>query len=158
MNCGGIQHITDSTAQTAQGALSAAYLDASSRPFSVIGAGLGATTVTPGVWSSTSGLDITGTVTLDGTGFTNGGVFIFQTAGLLTTAVSSNVLLIGGAQAKNVFWQVGGAYASLGATSTFNGTIMCYGYVALGNLAVMNGRAMSSSSYVAMDNNTITLP
>ena len=65
---------------------------------------------------------ITGTLTLDAQGDPNA-VFIFQAASTLITASASTVTLTGGAQACNVFWQVGSS-ATLGTGSTFVGNIL----------------------------------
>ncbi len=67
-------------------------------------------------------LSLTGTVTLDAQGDPNA-VFIFQSASTLITASSSVVSLINGADACNVFWQVGSS-ATLGTSTTFVGTVM----------------------------------
>src|ERR1700722_16148859 len=84
---------------------------------------IGGTTLLPGVYCNASSLGITGTVTLNGNGDSNA-VFIFQIGSTLITATNnSTVNLIGGAQASNVFWQVGSS-ATLGTYTTFNGTIM----------------------------------
>ncbi|HEY5039448.1 MAG TPA: ice-binding family protein [bacterium] len=156
---GPVSYISDpgGIALAAVGDLTTAYNDAASRTPALLGASgeLSGLTLVPGVYNG-AGLDIAGAgiLYLDGTGYTNGGVFIFQTAGNLTTGVSSSIVLAGGALAKNVFWQVAG-FSSLGATSIFKGTIMSYSYTALGHLAWLDGRAMSETSYVAMDDNTI---
>jgi len=47
---------------------------------------------------------VTGTVTLDGQGNANA-VWVFQMGSTLTTGTTANIALIGGAQAKNVWWQ-----------------------------------------------------
>ena len=76
----------------------------------------------PGVYKRSSSLLLTGDATLDAQGDADA-VFIFQIGSTLTTASNSRVLLTGGAQACNVFWQVGSS-ATLGTNTTFRGTIM----------------------------------
>ena len=159
MECNGTDIAPDfsATAGTAENDLTTAYNNAMGRTATTLASPeLGGSTLVPGVYSSTPSLDVTGNLTLDGTGYTNGGVFIFQTAGVLTTAASSQVILAGGAQAANIFWQVGN-YASLGATSIFFGNIMSATYVALDSGAVLDGRAFSQTSYVSLLSNTVTL-
>ena len=92
------------------------------RDFLRLGAfGLGGLTLPPGLYKSTSSLAISsGDLTLDAQGDANA-VFIFQMASTLTTTSGRAVVLIGGAQASNVFWQVGSS-ATLGTTSVFKGT------------------------------------
>src|SRR5207302_63468 len=74
---------------------------------------LGGQTLTPGLYKSTSSLEISsGDLTLDAQGDVNA-VFIFQMASTLTTTSARQVILSGGAKAANVFWQVGSS-ATLG--------------------------------------------
>ena len=159
VSCGGTTEVMTTASTNANTDLTSAYNDAVGRTAGAVNAELGSLTLVPGVYTAASFDIASGTnLTLDGTGYTNGGVFILQTAGILTTAASTQVILAGGAQAKNVIWQIGGAYATLGATSIFMGSIMCPGYVSAGHLTVLTGRLMSLTSYVALDSNTITLP
>ena len=119
---GGAIHSADGVAATAQGDLTTAYLDAAGRnvaPVTVAG-DLGGQTLAAGLYKSTSSLGITGVLTLNGGGNANS-VFIFQVASALTTATSSQVVLIGGANAANIFWQVGSS-ATLNTSSIFKGT------------------------------------
>jgi hypothetical protein len=160
VTCGGATDLANPAALQAQTDLNAAYGDAAGRSGTPLASSaLGGLTLVPGVYSAAS-LDIASAtnLTLDGTGYVNGGVFIFQTAGSLTTAASTQVILTGGALASNVYWQVAGPVVSLGATSIFKGTIMAYGYVAVGHLTVLDGRAMSKTTYVSLDNDTINTP
>ena len=80
---------------------------------------MGGRTLAPGVYKTgaTPALGLTGTLTLDAQGDSNA-VFVIQVGSALTTAVNSHVNLIGGAQAANVFWQIGSS-ATLGTSSTF---------------------------------------
>jgi hypothetical protein len=84
-------------------------------------------------------------------------VWIFQVASTLTTTSGRQVILSGGAQAKNVFWQVGTS-ATLGTTSVFQGTIMADQSITLNTGAVLNGRALTRIAAVSMANNTVTKP
>ncbi len=98
---------------------------------------------------------------------------MFQVATTLTVggpgaAAPQSVVLVGGAQAKNVFWQVGTAAtidAGGGGTSgaTMVGTIIAGTTVAIstfGNVAVvtLNGRAMSLGAAVSLVDTVITVP
>jgi hypothetical protein len=101
----------------------------------------------------------TGTVTIPTSVTLSGGandVWIFQISGNLTPASASNVILAGGAQAKNVFWQVAGN-ATLGTGSHFEGIILSQTAVNLNTNATMVGRALAQSA-VALDHGTITNP
>jgi uncharacterized repeat protein (TIGR01451 family) len=145
--------VADVPAATAQGDLTAAYIDAAGRPIPVTVAGdLGGMTLPAGLYKSTSSLGITGVLTLDGGGNSNS-VFIFQIASALTTATSSQVVLIGGAQAANIFWQVGSS-ATLGTYSIFDGTIMAQASVSILTGAALNGRALARTGAVTLDSIT----
>ena len=156
---GGVTHIhaNDGPAATAQGDLTTAYLDAAGRQTPIIVAGdLGGLTLAAGLYKSTSSLGITGVLTLNGGGNPNS-VFIFQVASALTTATGSQVVLIGGANAANIFWQVGSS-ATLGTYSIFNGTILAQASVTAATGAVLNGRALARTGAVTMDTNSMVNP
>jgi uncharacterized repeat protein (TIGR01451 family) len=137
--------------------LTTAYNDAAGRTVPAIVAGdLGGQTLAAGLYKSTSSLGITGVLTLDGGGNANS-VFIFQIGSALTTASGSRVVLIGSAQAANIFWQVGSS-ATLGTYSVFNGTIMAQASVSLATGAVLNGRALARTGAVTLDTNTAVNP
>lgn len=155
---GGSLHSADGAAALAQGALTVAYIDAAGRstaPVTVAG-DLGGQTLAPGLYKSTSSLGITGVLTLDGQGDANS-VFIFQVASALTTASGSQVILIGGARASNIFWQVGSS-ATLGTNSIFHGTILAQASVSLTTGAALNGRALARTGAVTLDGNTVVNP
>ena len=121
-----------------------------------VSADLGGTTLVSGVYKSTSSIGLTGTVTLNGQGNPDS-VFIFQAGSTLTTASGSVVALENGAQACNVFWQVGSS-ATLGTTTQFNGSILASTSITLTTNATVTGRVLASTGAVTMDTNTITVP
>ena len=148
-----------SLAGTAQNDLTTAYLNAQGRSCPVLNlpGDIGGLTLLPGVYcNSSTSLLITGTVTLNGNGDPNA-VFIFQIGTALTTASNSNVHLIGGAQASNVFWQVGSS-ATVGTGSVFNGIILAQASITLTTGAVFNGRALARTGAVTLDSNLATNP
>ncbi|MDB4978206.1 MAG: hypothetical protein JWM56_392 [Candidatus Peribacteria bacterium] len=152
----GVQHIGDTAAATAQGDLTTAYNDAAGRPAdATLGTELGGTTIAPGVYVSASGtFEITGNVTLDAKGDPNA-VFIFQTATTVVTASSSQVILAGGAQACNIFWQAGSS-TTIGANSIFKGNILALASVTLNTGASVDGRVLARNGSITMQANTIT--
>jgi hypothetical protein len=118
---------------------------------------IGGQTLTPGLYKSTSSLEISaGDLTLDGQGDSNA-VFIFQTASTLTTTSGRQVILTGAARASRVFWQVGTS-ATLGSTSVFQGTILADQAVTLTTGATLTGRALARIAGVTLDSNTIVKP
>ena len=146
----------DAAASNAQIALTAAYNDAASRSGAVAEAGnIGGQTLTSGVYKSTSSLAISsGDLTLDAQG-NPGAVFIFQIGSTLTTASGSHVVLVNGASACNVFWQVGSS-ATLGTNSTFMGNIMANQSITITTGATLKGRALARIGAVTLDTNVIS--
>ncbi|HYN37225.1 MAG TPA: ice-binding family protein [Actinomycetota bacterium] len=152
----GTIHAADAVALQARNDLTTAYNDAASRtPVTTIATELGGQTLTPGVYNSESGtFQITGTLTLDAQGDPNG-VFIFQMAATLITASNSNVSLLGGAQACNVFWQVGSS-ATLGTDSNFTGNILALTSIQVQTGVTVDGRVLARNASVTLDDDTIT--
>ena len=143
-------------ADAAQSSLTSAFNDAAGRPADATVAGnLGGQTFNPGVYKSTSTLAISsGDLTLDALGDSNG-VFIFQIASALNVTSGRMVILSGGAQAANVFWQVGSS-ATLGTTSSFAGTILAQASISLSTDGRLNGRALARDGAVTLQGNTVT--
>ena len=156
---GGVINAGNAVAGTAQNDLTTAYVDAAGRAFnpSILPGDIGGQTFLPGVYRNNSSLGITGTVTLNGNGNSNS-VFIFQVATTLTTAAGNSVVnLINGAQASNVFWQVGSS-ATLGTNTVFNGTILAQASITVTTGAVLNGRALARTGAVTLASNAVTNP
>ncbi len=83
-----------------------------------LGTSPGAVRVSPGVYCFNTSAQLTGTLTLNGSG-----VYVFKMGTTLTTASNSSVVLAKGATAGNVFWQVGSS-ATLGTNSVLIGSIL----------------------------------
>ena len=128
-----------------------AYTNAAGRAAGVTGLGagnIGGLTLAPGVYKWGTGVTIPTNVTLSGG---KNDVWIFEIAGTLTTSSATKVILSGGAQAKNIFWQVAGA-TTLGTYSTFNGNILDKKNIALRTGAVLNGRALAQTAITLQAN------
>jgi hypothetical protein len=151
----GVQQIANAAASLAKSAAQSAFtcLSGLSNTGSV-GADIGGTTVTPGVYSVPSSLGITGTVNLDGGGNPNA-VFVFHIPSTLTTAAASVVNLINGTKPCNVYWIVGSS-ATIGTTTTMKGVIIAQASVTLTTGATLTGNAFALTGAVTMDSNTIT--
>ena len=133
-------HSTDGAAISAQAATLALYnVLAAAGPATPIGAQLDTQNLTPGTYSiGAADLAMNGTLTLTGNG-----TYIFQVASSLVANVGSQVLLLGGANACNVYWQVTSA-ATLNGTS-FAGTVVAQAAVTLGVGDALTGRALTTS-------------
>src|SRR5438445_6247295 len=154
----GMIHAGGRTAAQPQSDLTAAYKDAAGRTAGAItvAGNLGGLTLTPGLYKSTSSLEISsGDLTLDARGNTNA-VFIFQMASTLTTTSARQVILIGGARAANVFWQVGSS-ATLGTGSVFKGNILALASITVTTGAAVEGRLLARTGAVTLDSNIIGL-
>lgn len=153
----GATHAADAVALQAQSDLTTAYNAAAGQPLTTSVAGdLVGMTLTEGVYRSTSSLALSGQLTLDGQGNPNS-VFVFQVASTLITASASSIILTNGAQACNVFWQVGSS-ATLGTASSFKGSILALTSITAETNAVVEGRVLARNGQVSLDTNVITSP
>ena len=154
----GVQHLADAIAAQGQLDLTSAYNTLAGLPCppaNAIVANLGGTTKPAGVYCTASGIGVSGTLTLDGGGDPNAS-FVFQAGTSLTTA--GNVVLINGAQAKNVYWKVGSS-ATLGTASHWQGNVLTLTSITLVDNATLLGRALARNGAVSLGtNNVITLP
>jgi hypothetical protein len=152
----GALHVADAVAQQAKVDLVTAYDQAAgSGPATTVATELGGQILTAGAYDSASGtFGITGTLTLDAEGDPDA-VFVFQMASTLVTASASVVNVINGANACNVYWQVGSS-ATLGTGTVFRGNILALTSITLTTGATIEGRALARNGQVTMDTNTIT--
>ena len=154
----GVQHLGDAVAAQGQIDLTVAYNTLAGLPCppaNAIVANLGGTTKPAGVYCTATAIGVTGTLTLDGGGDPNA-TFVFQAGSGLTTA--GNVVLINGAQARNVYWQVGSS-ATIGTASQWQGNILALTSITLVDNATLFGRALARNGAVSLGtNNAITLP
>jgi len=134
-----------------------AYTDAAGRPspdFTELGAGnIGGKTLTPGLYKWSTEVTLPSDITISGGA---NDVWIFQVSGNLIMSSAVKVILSGGAQAKNIFWQVAGQ-VTLGTTSHFEGVILSKTGITLQTGASINGRALAQTS-VILDKNAVTQP
>jgi hypothetical protein len=148
---------TPSNLTTAVNNMNTAYNDAAGRlnpDFLALGTGnIGGKTLTPGLYKWTNTVTIPTSITISGGA---NDVWIFQIAGNLTQSSATNITLSGGAQAKNIFWQVAGT-VSIGTTAHFEGIILSKTGITLGTNATMNGRALAQTA-VILDKNTLVEP
>ncbi|MBZ0244642.1 MAG: ice-binding family protein [Cyclobacteriaceae bacterium] len=116
----------------------------------------GGLTLAPGIYKSTSTLLIqSGDLTLDAGGDVNA-VWIFQIASDFTTVggAGGSVILSGGAQAKNVYWQTGSS-ATIGDGTSFKGNILALTSITMNAGAVAQGRMLARNGSVVMTSTNI---
>jgi hypothetical protein len=147
---------TPSTLTTAVSDMERAYTSAAGRAAGVteLGAGnIGGKTLAPGVYKWSSPVIIPTDVTLAGT---SNDIWIFEIAQTLDISSGTQVILKGGAQPKNIFWQVAGK-TTLGTGSVFNGNILDKTAIVMNTGATLHGRALAQTA-VTLDANTVTAP
>lgn len=142
---------------TAVGDMQTAYEDAAGRltpEFLNLGDGaIGGRTLLPGLYKWTSTVTIPADVTLAGAARD---VWIFQITGDFTLSADKKMILSGGAQPKNIVWQVAGS-VDLGTTSHAEGIILSKTTIAMGDSASINGRLLAQTA-VSIAHTTVTAP
>ena len=134
-----------------------AYTDAAGRPtpdFLNLGAGnIGGQTLVGGLYSWGTSVTIPGDVAISGGA---DDVWIFQISGDLSISANKRITLAGGAQAKNIFWQVAGEVI-IAAGAHFEGNILSQTAITMQTGASLSGRALAQTM-VALDSATVVKP
>ncbi len=155
LTVGGTNHGGDLVTQGAKQDLVTAYNAAASQaPATPVVGDLGGQTLFGGVYQGVT-LGLTGTVTLDGQGSTDR-VFVFQSDSTLITGSASRVLLVNGASACNVFWQVGSS-ATVGTGTSFAGSVLALSDITVTTGASVNGRLLARNGAVTLDSNRVSV-
>jgi len=130
-----------------------AYADAAGRApnYTELYSGdLSGKTLTPGVYKYASSVLINTELTLNGNATD---VWIFQISGNLTMASDIQITLTGGADAKNIVWQVADTVA-IGSGSHFEGTVLAMTNISMGTNSSLHGRLYAQTA-VTLDATTI---
>ncbi len=147
---------TPSNLTTAISNMETAFTDAAGRAanFTELYSGdISGKTLQAGVYKWGTGVLINSDVTL------NGGpndVWIFQIGEGITQANGTKIILSGGAQAKNIFWQAAET-VSIGTGSHFEGIILSQTNITLGTNASINGQLLAQTA-VTLDASTVVKP
>ena len=133
------------------------YAEGATSPAPATVAGdLGGQTLAPGIYKSTSTLLVqSGDLTLDAQGDPNAS-WIFQVASDFTTVggAGGNIILSGGAQAKNIFWQVGSS-ATIGDNTSFKGNVLALTSITMNSNATAEGRMLARNGSVVLTSTNI---
>ena len=158
--------VTDGTIETcskkaaaAHSDLKTAYNEAAGRTTGSVSVSgnLGGMTLKPGLYTSTAGFAVSsGDLTLDGQGSASS-VFIFQMASTLGMSAGRKMVLTNGANANNVFWQVGSS-ATFKAGSVAVGNVLAYASITVTTGVHVTGRLLALTGAVTLDSNTIVKP
>ena len=114
---------------------------------------IGGKTLSPGLYKWSSNVTITDDVIFSGD---ENDVWIFQVAGNVTMSPAVDITLSGGAQARNIFWQVAGN-VTIGTNSHFEGIILSMTGITLNTGASLNGRVLAQTAAI-FDANTVVEP
>lgn len=147
---------TPSNLTTAVSNMETAYTDAAGRAadYTELHSGdLSGKTLTAGVYKWSTGVLINSDITLSGE---SDDVFIFQISEGITQANGTSIILTGGVQAKNIFWQTADT-VSIGTGSHFEGNILSKTNITLDTNASINGRLLAQTA-VTLDQATVVKP
>ncbi|KAK4984005.1 hypothetical protein LTR50_006876 [Elasticomyces elasticus] len=154
----GTVHGADAVAKQAQADATTAYNAAMTLASTkaLTGQDLGGMVLPPGVYTFSSSAGLTGILTLDAQGNSNA-QWVFQIGSTITTASASSVVLINGANACNVFWQVGSS-ATLGTGTMFAGNIIALASITVTTGSSNNGGLYALTAAVTLDDNMLYGP
>jgi hypothetical protein len=133
---------------TAIGHMETAYADASSRPnnensrINLAGGIVGGLTLTTGVYTFTSDINILADIYFTGT---STDIFIIQTTGNLLLAANVNVILLDQAMAKNIFWQIAGS-SEVNAGAHLEGIVLVKTDALFKTGSSLNGRVFAQTA------------
>jgi hypothetical protein len=153
-------HAADATATQAHADFATAYTAfaglASSPANNLSGTDLGGKTLTPGVYHYDSSATSGGILTFDAQN-NSSARFVIQIGTTLITASSSSVVLINGADARNIYFQVGTS-VTLGSGSTFIGNLLAYASITTVSGTNLTGRLLALTGAVTLDTNNASSP
>lgn len=147
---------TPTALTTAIADMRTAYTDAAGRAANyteLYSGNLSGQTLSSGVYKFGNSVLINTDLTLEGS---STDVWIFQIAGNLTMASDMNIILAGGALAKNIVWQVADTVA-IGSGSHFEGTILAMTNISMGTNSSINGNLYAQTE-VSLDSTTVVKP
>jgi len=155
----GVIHSADVVAAQAKQDLNDAYLDAAAQsgaPVPLVG-DLGGKTLGPGLYVSSSSMELSSGDLLLDAGGDQDSVWVFQIATTFVAMVNHGVILTGNAKADNVFWNVGTS-ATIGVGAFLVGNFLTSTSITVQTGATMDGRFLTQTGAVTFDSNTVNTP
>jgi hypothetical protein len=150
----GTDHAGDAVTQTAKTDLVTAYNGVVAQALTSSTGAIAASTLVPGVYNSGTSLGLSGNIILDAGGNTNA-VFIFQAGSTIVTASGTNITLINGGQACNVFYAAGSS-ATLGTGTHLVGNVIAMQSITDNGGSVVNGRLLARNGAVTLNNTSVS--
>ncbi|CAF1319107.1 unnamed protein product, partial [Didymodactylos carnosus] len=152
----GSSHLGDETASKAKSDVKTAYHLAAGFAMTrrMTGVDIAGQILAPGVYKFDSDAALkapNGNLTLTGPG-----IYVFQIGSTLITSGGSQILLVNGATAGCVYWQVGSS-ATLGINSQFVGIIMAQASIGFDTNASLLGSAFALDAAVTLNSNRINV-
>jgi hypothetical protein len=158
-NINGTEYIADAVTLAAAGDLTLLYNQLNTTTATLAHAPLlgNGETLNAGVYAISGATTLNGVLTLDGQGNSNT-KFIFQISAPFSTNASSQVVLINGALACNVFWKVEGA-VNMATNTIMRGTVVAHtGLIDMGAGVTLEGRALSTTGAITLNGTLAYLP
>ncbi|KAJ1438817.1 hypothetical protein B484DRAFT_427901 [Ochromonadaceae sp. CCMP2298] len=154
----GTKNVANGAAEAAKASLTIAYNTAAGQAVTAdySSVDLKGMTLTGGVYKFADTAALKGVLTLDGN-WDSSSSWTFQVGSSLLFALDSRVELINGAQADNVYFQVGSS-ATLENNAAVQGNILADQSISLSTGATVNGRLLARIAAVTMNSNVVTLP
>ncbi|MDD4972769.1 MAG: ice-binding family protein [Bacteriovorax sp.] len=115
---------------------------------------LGGKILSPGCYKWNGDLTINNDFVIEGT---DTDVWIFKIPANFKVASGVHLSLAGGAQSKNIFWQIAGS-AVLESGSVFAGTIIAQQSIEMKNHSSLTGRVFAKNGYINLNQATINKP
>ncbi len=158
-NVNGVMYAANGVTLLTMGDLQQAYTDIyNTTATGTLGLLLGNnTTVNEGVYTIPGNASLSQTLTLDAQGDSSA-VFIFKVDGALATTSASQVALVNGAMACNVFWIAEGV-VSMATNSVMKGSVIAHNTaINMSTGAQLEGRALSTGGAITVDGITARIP
>ena len=156
----GALHAADDVATQAHADFATAYTAFAGLPSppanNMSGLDLGGKTLTPGIYKFNTSATSGGALTFDAQNDPDAR-FVVQIGTTLITTGASSMVLLNGAKARNIYFQVGTS-ATLGSGSSFIGNILAYAAITTVGGTSVNGRLLALTEAVTLDSNNVTSP